>query len=130
MNPSTAIATATATAIIDVDVDVETVFGAERVACPFCLASVGEGCLTTSGAPTSSHRARWSAYEHRMRSGSFVVRIKSTDERLGVTSGEEYVAERYWLDPAKVSLLARVGDGYDPGCNQYGSDITWVRWEA
>lgn len=47
------------------------------------------------------------------------VKILQTDERLRVTEGEIYEAERYWLDPDKVTLIGRVPDGFDPMCNQY-----------
>jgi hypothetical protein len=63
---------------------------------------------------------------------TFVVRIKETDERLGVKKGQLYIAENYWLDPgSKVTLLNRMsstGKVYkkNPGCNQYKSDIEIV----
>lgn len=48
------------------------------------------------------------------------VRIKKADKRLGTKAGEVYEAARYWLDPmSKVTLIARVPDGYDPSCNEY-----------
>lgn len=51
------------------------------------------------------------------------VRIKETDNRLGVKAGEIYKAKRYWLDPDKITLLAREPDGYDPCCNQYKHEV-------
>lgn len=51
------------------------------------------------------------------------VRIIKTDERLGVKAGEIYEARRYRYDPDKVSLIGRVPDGYDPGCNQYLEEV-------
>ena len=57
------------------------------------------------------------------------VKILETSERLGVKAGEIYQAERYQYDPQeKVSLLARESDGYDPGCNQYFSEVAfWIQ---
>lgn len=56
------------------------------------------------------------------------VRIKKSDSRLGVTAGEVYKAGPYWLDPSgKVTLLARIPDGYDPECNQYWHEVEVVR---
>lgn len=48
------------------------------------------------------------------------IMILTTDNRLGVKAGEVYEARRYQYDPhEKYSLIARIPDGYDPGCNQY-----------
>ena len=56
------------------------------------------------------------------------VKIKQTDERLGVVEGEIYKAERYQWDPCeKVSLLARVPDGYDPCANQYFHQVEKIK---
>lgn len=56
------------------------------------------------------------------------VKVLESDERLGVSAGEIYDAQRYWLDPHdKVTLLAREPDGYDPCCNQYKHQVAfWV----
>ena len=51
------------------------------------------------------------------------VKILKTDARLGVKAGEIYEAHGYSLDPSKVTLDARVPDGYDPCCNQYWHDV-------
>lgn len=107
--------------------------GIYDVGCPYCPAVFDEHCVTASGKPRprrDPHRARW----HRLRisrlNREFVVRISKTDERLGVREGEEYAAIAYWLDPgAKVTLLRRIPDGYDPSCNQYSTDAEFVRWE-
>lgn len=45
------------------------------------------------------------------------------DRRLGLKAGEVYEAALYTLDPGKVTLLARIPDGYDPQCNQYVKNI-------
>lgn len=51
------------------------------------------------------------------------VKILKTDERLGIVAGEVYNAERYRIDPEKITLLSRVPDGYDPCCNQYADSV-------
>ena len=106
--------------------------GIYDVRCPFCIAKVDEYCTTASGKPRHSHsphQARWDRLRRDRLDREFVVRIAKTDERLGVREGEEYAAIVYWLDPgAKVSLLRRIPDGYDPSCNQYSTDAEFVRW--
>lgn len=102
--------------------------GPERIACRQCGAGEGISCTTISRKPCDTHRKRWKAYREALRSREFIVTTLTTDDRLGVTAGEEYVAEVYWLDPGKVTLLRRTGDGYDPECNQYWGDLQWERW--
>lgn len=58
----------------------------------------------------------------------FFVRVKETDERLGVKKDEVYLAKSYWLDPqSKVTLIRRCPDGYDPSCNLYRHEIEVVQ---
>lgn len=102
--------------------------GAERVSCPLCGSETGSQCVTSSGRQVAPHRARFDSYARRMRHGTFTVRILTTNDRLGVTAGEQYEAERYWLDPEKVTLLRRIPDGNSPECNQYWRDVEWESW--
>lgn len=106
--------------------------GIYDVRCPFCIAQADELCTTASGKPRhrhSPHQARWGRLRWDRLRREFVVRILKTDERLGVKEGEEYAAVTYPFDPgAKVSLLRRIPDGYDPQCNQYWNDAEFVRW--
>ncbi|MEU2418847.1 hypothetical protein ABZ546_13805 [Brachybacterium paraconglomeratum] len=107
--------------------------GIYDVRCPYCAAIADQVCATASGKPChrhDPHQARWDLLRRETLRTPFVVRIKRTDERLGVRAGEEYAAIRYWLDPGKVTLLRRIPDGYDPSCNQYITDAKFVRWEA
>lgn len=55
------------------------------------------------------------------------VRILKTDDHIGVTEGEVYEATSYWLDPDKVTLLARVPDGWNPECNEYRHNVEVIR---
>jgi len=58
-----------------------------------------------------------------------IVEILKTDKRLGVKAGQIYQAEKYWLDPDKVTLLRRLTKkerkpiGKEPLVNQYTSDV-------
>lgn len=60
-----------------------------------------------------------------MKGGTMIiVRIKETDERLGVKKDEVYVAEAYHMDPSeKCTLLRRLPDMHEPMCNQYWSAV-------
>lgn len=57
------------------------------------------------------------------------VKILRTDERLGVKAGEVYEAKRYKYAPTeKMELIGREGDGYNPQCNQYMSELAfWMQ---
>jgi len=52
---------------------------------------------------------------------TFHVRIKK--DNTSVKAGEVYVAHAYALDETKVTLVARVPDGWDPGVNQYRYEV-------
>lgn len=54
------------------------------------------------------------------------VKILKTDSRLGITKGEIYEASNYRYDPGKITLDSREGDKYDPGCNQYKSEVAFM----
>lgn len=56
-----------------------------------------------------------------------VFRLKADDPRFGLSAGDELVCINYPLD-AKVTVLRRLKDGYDPECNQYMADVEFVRW--
>lgn len=102
------------------------------VPCPWCKQPEGEPCITAGGNPTVGnchHVKRFELRNSLLRGGAeFVVRIRYDDKRLGVKADEEYRAVAYWLDTNKVSLVARIPDGYDPSCNQYARDVEFVRW--
>ena len=46
-------------------------------------------------------------------------RLKGDDERMGLKAGDILVCVPYWLDPEKLTVLYREGDGFDPECNVY-----------
>lgn len=107
--------------------------GIYDVPCSHCSAKEGDQCITAFGTPRRNdpHAVRWHRHRRNGLNREFIVRILKTDERLGVREGEEYAAVVYWLDPgAKVTLLRRIPDGYDPSCNQYWHDAEFVRWAS
>lgn len=53
-----------------------------------------------------------------------IYELLNDDPRMGLQAGDLLLCEPYWLDPAsKVSVIKRLSDGFDPGCNQYRSDV-------
>lgn len=54
-----------------------------------------------------------------------LVKLKADDERFGMKAGDILEVEPYWLDPSdKFTVIRRVSDGFDPGCNVYRSQVT------
>lgn len=97
------------------------------IVCPRCQAPAGEGCRTPSGRDTTMHRVRWNRVRHCRRNLPMVYRLKGNDPEFGLTAGDLLLVENYPYD-AKVSVLARIPDGYDPECNQYLGDVEFIRW--
>lgn len=54
---------------------------------------------------------------------NFIVEVNKTDKSVGVKKGEVYMAEPDDYDEGKCTLLARIPDGYDPGCNHYWNEV-------
>lgn len=62
------------------------------------------------------------------RSGERLVRMKADDDRFGLKAGDVLAVIPYWLDPAeKWTVLRRVSDGFDPGCNVYRDQVVIAR---
>jgi hypothetical protein len=60
-----------------------------------------------------------------------VFRMKEDDERFGLLAGDLLECEAYWLDPqAKLTVLQRLSDGFDPSCNVYRYQVEPVRSAA
>jgi len=56
------------------------------------------------------------------------IKVLETDTRLGIKAGEIYEGQRYGYDASKISLIARVPDGYDPFCNLYMHEAAyWIK---
>jgi hypothetical protein len=99
------------------------------LACPYCRAAAGEDCVTASGKPPrdGNHNARWDALRSARRSREMVFRLKQDDPRFKLNAGDELICINYPYD-AKLTVLRRLSDGYDPECNQYMADVEFVRW--
>lgn len=58
-----------------------------------------------------------------------IIEIAVKNDRLGLKIGERYIAEPYWLDPEKVTLLKKISKGNkvfknsNPSCNQYRAEV-------
>lgn len=98
------------------------------IGCPFCAAEPGDRCHTKSGKERGPHRQRWVELASRQRHHPAVAVVCADQPQLGLRAGEQYLALPYWLDPGKVTLLARLPDGHDPQCNQYTNEVRWLRW--
>lgn len=57
------------------------------------------------------------------------VKIKKTDESLGIKEGEVYIVSRYPYDDNKYILESRVPDGYDPCCYVYLFEVVVLKKE-
>lgn len=55
------------------------------------------------------------------------VKNLKTEKRLGIKEGEIYEATTYPLDPAKVILVSRIPDGYEPLCTQYRDSVEIIK---
>ena len=97
--------------------------------CPHCGAQPGIPCSTPSGAEPrgGNHVARWEDIRFAVKTREMVYRLKADDGRFGLQAGDELVCVKYPYD-AKVTVLRRLSDGFDPGCNQYLADVEWIRW--
>lgn len=95
--------------------------------CPRCHAPAGESCRTPSGRDTDLHRVRWDYVRRCRRNLPMVYRRIGDAPEFGLTAGDLLLAVNYPYD-TKVSVLARIPDGYDPECNQYLGDVEFIRW--
>ena len=97
----------------------------ERTMCPYCAARKGEGCQTASGRARDAHAARWDEYKRRYRSEEMVFELRSDDPRFKLSAGDRLLCIKYPYD-AKVTVLRRISDGFDPECNQYLNDVKFI----
>lgn len=101
------------------------------VECPYCGQPAWSDCLTASGKPKAygPHNARWDAAKRAWRSREMLFRLKTDDPRFGLHAGDELVCINYPYD-AKVTVLYRKSDGYDPQCNQYTNSVEFLGWHS
>lgn len=96
-----------------------------EVRCPYCDAEPGMDCTTAGGNPIRgmrAHASRWVARRFSYRKPRRWT-IVADNPDFGLSAGDVVIAEPYWLDPEKVSVLWRERDGYEPDCNQYRNDV-------
>lgn len=56
-----------------------------------------------------------------------IFRLKQDDPLFGLPEGDELLCINYQYD-AEARVLRRISDGYDPQCNQYTTNVGFVRW--
>ncbi len=57
-----------------------------------------------------------------------VVEFTAADPRFNIAQGDQFEAYPYVMDPScKWTLVRRLSDGFDPGCNAYRSQVRVVR---
>lgn len=44
-------------------------------------------------------------------------RLKDDEPAYKLDQGDFLLAMQYWMDPAKITVLCRMDDGYRPACN-------------
>ena len=97
------------------------------VACPWCRAEAGERCVTPSGKERDNHIDRWHSIQRRVRTSAAYFRVKQDDPRFGLHKDDVLLCVNYPYD-AKVTVVRREPDGYDPECNVYTNQVEFMRW--
>lgn len=95
--------------------------------CPHCLRAERQKCLTETGKPRKyvAHVARWDLAMHLIRNREMWHMLRADDSRFGLAAGDIIRTLDYpW--GAKVSVLFRESDGFEPGCNQYLGDVLFL----
>lgn len=101
------------------------VSSAMAISCPFCYVNSGTMCTAPSGTRKHPHHARWKAADRMCRSREMWFVMCEDDERFGLVAGDIVRCVNYPYD-AKVSVLFREWDGYDPECNQYKHSVAFL----
>jgi len=97
------------------------------VACDWCGAEEGSRCTAPGRKERENHKVRWETIQHRVRTWQAHFRLKADDPRFGLQKGDVLLCVNYPYD-AKVTVLRRESDGYEPQCNQYLHDVEFLRW--
>lgn len=94
--------------------------------CPYCLRPEREKCVTASGRELgSAHVARRDRANRLFRTREMWHVIREDDERFGLAAGDIVRTINYPWD-AKVSVLFREWDGYEPECSQYLHAVSFL----
>lgn len=105
----------------------EKVIRSRSVTCPYCQASVNNPCVTYSGKVRDNHKDRWQRIQQRYKNDEMIYRLLKDDPRFGLKKDDLLICVNYPYD-AKVTILRRLSDGYDPSCNQYIQDVEFINW--
>jgi len=73
------------------------------------------------------HKRRWNTFRAAYNSRESLYQLRYDDPRFDLKAGDLLVTVPYRYD-SKVTVLRRLSDGYDPECNQYLSNVTWIGW--
>ena len=107
--------------------EIQEIAYSKSVSCSWCRASAGASCTTPNGKERDNHRARWQLIEHMVKTSKAYFRLKGDQPRFGLSKDDVLLCVNYPYD-AKVSVLSRVSDGYDPECNMYTHDVRFLNW--
>lgn len=99
------------------------------VPCATCQAQRGEKCQTSSGKPVRGtfHVARFNTYRAAWNGRVMRMVLCVDDERFDLTRGDILLCVAYRYD-AKVTVLRREADDFDPSCNQYNHDVRLIEF--
>lgn len=98
---------------------------AMAISCSYCLVGIGEECVTPTATRQHPHHARWNDAMYLFRSREMWFVIREDDERFGLAAGDIVRCVNYPWD-AKVSVLFREWDGFEPECNQYLRNVSFL----
>lgn len=56
----------------------------------------------------------------------FVVKMREADPRFHLEKGDVLIVTPYELDPEKKTVVKRIADDFDPGCNLYNHQYVMV----
>lgn len=97
------------------------------LACLSCGAVAGQACVNASGAPTRVHAVRENSVWIGHVSREMIFRLRQDQLQFNLHSGDEVVCIGYPFT-AKVIVLRRLRDGFDPNCSLDNLDVEFIRW--
>lgn len=97
------------------------------ITCPYCLSPAREKCVLSSGKIRTQgpHVARWDRANHLARTREMWHMICADDTRFDLAAGDIVRTLTYPWD-AKVSVLFRESDGFEPQCTQYLANVSFL----
>lgn len=98
-----------------------------EVHCEYCSAEPRRECTIGGwlGRPRDPHHLRWELARRRYRIREMWFVLLEDDPRFKLEAGDILRCVEYPYD-AKVSVLFREWDGYNPECNQYRHDVAFL----